>query len=79
MTGERHLSTEPARKLTSRECARILCGCVGALCESADPEDLRTAVLWTAEHFDDLVGQIMSGAATALAAEAARRPKKPES
>ena len=49
------LDTRAVREdLTSRECARIIGASIGGLAELAEPGALRIAVLWWADHFDEL-------------------------
>lgn len=77
---EHHLSPQPARLLTSREVAKILCGFVGSLAgEMASPEDVKAAVDFLDEHIDELLIEIMRRRTRAMAeAAAAGSPDKPE-
>ena len=40
--------------LTSREAAKLLGGTIGALCQMADPTDVRAALKWWAEAGDEV-------------------------
>lgn len=45
------LDTRPGRTdLTSRECAKILGGLLGSLCQNAAIEDVRLAVTWWSQN-----------------------------
>jgi hypothetical protein len=69
---EHHLSAQPARLLTSREIAKVLCGFVGTLAgEMASPEDVRAAVVFLGDHIDELLTEIMRRRARAMAEAAA--------
>lgn len=48
------LDTQPARKLTSRELAKILSGTVGALAEWNDADDIFDALKFFQDHEDGL-------------------------
>jgi hypothetical protein len=45
------LDPEPARQLSSRECAKILGGTLGCLMTMAPAEDVKAAVAWWIEHW----------------------------
>lgn len=43
------LDPRDTRELTNRECAKLLGGTIGALCEMSDAQTVRDAVRWWAE------------------------------
>jgi hypothetical protein len=47
------LDPEPARLLTTRECAKLLGGSIGCLMTMARAEDVKAAVTWWVEHWEE--------------------------
>jgi len=44
------LDPRPSRNLTSRECAKILSGLIGSLCQNADIDDVKRAIDWWSQN-----------------------------
>ena len=59
---ETKLSTEPARPLTDREVAKLVCGTLGtAAAFGTSREEMRRALEWIVERWDDIADFLYAG------------------
>ncbi len=55
---DRILSVEPARELTSREVAKIVCSLIGGFAQWIPKETVRSALLFCVKHLDRIYDEL---------------------